>query len=94
MNYSGATTVTTTLGAHQGVTVTAQPGDTFTFTLTRECDVRVSTTGDPSGVFRLGWYSGVLLGPFYGTTDGPVSLDTPLAPGTYWVTDGLTYTAG
>ena len=94
VNYKGATTVATTLGAHQGVTVTAQPGDTFTFTLTQECDVRVTTTGDPSGVFRLGWYSGVLLGPFYGATGGPVSLDTPLAPGTYWVTDGLSYSAG
>ena len=70
VNYSGATTVKTTLGAHQGVTVTAQPGDTFTFTLTRECDVQVSTTGDLSGVFRLGWYSGVLLGPFSGSTGG------------------------
>ena len=35
VNYSGATTVTTALGAHQGVTVTAQPGDTFTFTVAR-----------------------------------------------------------
>lgn len=94
VKYTGATNVTTTLAAHQGVTVTAQPGGTFTFTVPANSDVVVSTFGSPSGVFRLfAPGAGVVLGPLYGT-NSPISLDTPLAPGTYWVDSSLTYASG
>lgn len=94
VSYTGTTTATTTLGAHQSVTVTAQPGSTFTFTLTGWATVSVTTTGTTDGVFRLfGPGMGVILGPLYGAA-GPVIRDTPLAPGTYWVTNSLTTTSG
>jgi hypothetical protein len=93
VNYTGATTVTTALGSHQSVVVTALPGGTFTFTITGYANVTVSTNGYPGGVFRLFGNGGVVLGPLYGTS-GPFWLDNPLPPGTYRVTNSLTYTSG
>lgn len=90
--YNAVTTLNTPQVAYQNVTVTAQPGGTFTFTLTDYTDVKVTATGSPYGSFRLfAPGAGVIMGPLYGA--GTLFTDTSLAPGTYWITNGPVYTA-
>jgi hypothetical protein len=92
-NFSATTTLTTPLGAHQAVFLSAQSGGTISFTLTGYANVRVSATGSQNGVFRLfGPGVGVLVGPLYGA--GTLGYDGPLAPGSYWVTTSLVYSSG
>ena len=90
--YNASTTLNTPQVAHQNVTVTAQPGGTFSFTLTDYTDVKVTATGDANGVFRLfGPGVGVVLGPLYGA--GTLTTESSLPPGSYWITNSLVYTA-
>lgn len=90
--YTASATLNTPQIAHQNVTLTAQSGGTFYFTLKDYTDVKVTATGDANGVFRLFTYGvGVVMGPLYGA--GTLTTDTSLPPGDYWITNSLTYTA-
>jgi hypothetical protein len=80
-NFSATTTLTTPLGAHQAVFLSAQSGGTIYFTLTGYANVSVTATGSPNGVFRL-------YGP------GTLGYDGPLPPGSYWITTSLVYSSG
>lgn len=89
---NASTTLNTPQVAHQNVTVTAQPGGTFSFTLTDYTDVKVTATGSANGVFRLFTSgSGVIMGPLYGA--GTLISDSTLPPGDYWITNSLVHSA-
>lgn len=91
VNYTASTTITTALAAHQSVMATVHPSSVFTFTIPADTDATLTAYGDSGGfVYMTG--EGTTLLSLSGA-GGPVFLDTPLSPGTYYMSSNLAYSS-